>query len=126
MEVPAGFSIVDGNLQFTGETNKNINRDYVLRLTKNMYGLRQAGHNWYKRLYEELISVGFTQSRVDKCLFIRNYCIIIVYVDDCLIFSRDDAVLDGIISHLSSKFRITSDSDIGAYLGLDIRRNSAG
>jgi hypothetical protein len=114
IEIPAGFSIVDGNLQFTG--------DFVLRLTKNMYGLHQAGHNWYKRLYDELLSAGFTQSRVDKCLFIRHNCIVVVYVDDCLIFSKDNAVLDSLINHLGSKFCIASDINVGAYLGLDIRK----
>jgi hypothetical protein len=126
MEIPAGFTVVDGTLHFTGEANKNTNRDLVLRLTKNMYGHCQAGHNWYKRLHEELLSAGFTQSRVDKCLFIRHNCIIVMYVDDCLIFSKDDAILDSIIKHLSSIFRITSDTDVGAYLGLDIKRNSDG
>jgi hypothetical protein len=91
-----------------------------------MYGLRQAGHNWYKRLYDALITAGFSQSRVDKCLFIKHDCIIVVYVDDCLIFSKDEAVLDSIIKHLSTTFRITSDTDVDAYLGLDIKKNSDG
>jgi hypothetical protein len=47
-------------------------------------------------------------------------------VDDCLIFSKDEAVLDSIIKHLSTTFRITSDTDVGAYLGLDIKKNSDG
>jgi hypothetical protein len=55
-----------------------------------MYGLKQAGHNWYNKLTDELLSLGFIQSKVDKCLFIRLDCIILVYVDDCLIFSPSD------------------------------------
>jgi hypothetical protein len=94
MKVPAGFSIIDGNLQFTGEANKSITHDYVLQLKKNIYGLKHAGHKWYKCLYDKLTSAGFHQSKVDKCLFIRHDCIIVVYV--------------------------------GAYLGLDIKRNSEG
>jgi hypothetical protein len=91
-----------------------------------MYRLKQASHNWYKRLYDELISTGFTQSKVDKCLLIRHDCIIVIYVDNCLIFSKDEAVLDSIVQHLGATFRITSEADVGAYLGLDIRRTSAG
>jgi hypothetical protein len=63
---------------------------------------------------------------VDKCLFIRDNCIIIIYVDDCLIFSRDDKILEDILSHLGSVFQITSDMDVGAYLGLDIKCNVEG
>jgi hypothetical protein len=35
-------------------------------------------------------------------------------------------VLDSLINHLGSKFLITSDIDVGAYLGLDIKKNSDG
>jgi hypothetical protein len=42
MEIPAGFSIVDGKLTFTGEANHNTDKSYVVQLTTNMYGLKQA------------------------------------------------------------------------------------
>jgi hypothetical protein len=126
MEVPAGFCIVDGKLSFSGEANRNIDKDYVLRLTKNMYGLKQAGRNWYQGLHDELLTIGFKQSKVDKCLFICSGCIIVAYVDDCLLFSKDNSILDNVLNHLRTTFKITSEADVGAYLGLDIKRNSDG
>jgi hypothetical protein len=62
-----------------------------------VHGLKQAGNNWYICLHDDLMSIGFHQSQVDKCLFIRDNCIIIVYVDDCLIFSPNDKTLAEII-----------------------------
>jgi hypothetical protein len=70
MEIPAGYSIVNNVLTFTGEQQRHTERTHVLKLLKNMYGLKQAGHNWYNSLTDHLIQHGFRQSQVDKCLFI--------------------------------------------------------
>jgi hypothetical protein len=126
MEIPAGYQVVDGQLKFAGVHFKNSDKTYVLKLLKNMYGLKQAGNNWYRHLTDDLLHLGFTQSRVDKCLFIRSDCIILIYVDDCLIFSPQQKTIDNIIHHLSTVFRITSEDDVGAYLGIDISRNEQG
>jgi hypothetical protein len=126
MEVPAGYSIQNGELTFTGEGNKNVDLTWVLELQQNMYGLKQAGCNWYQRLHQELLQLGFRQSKVDKCLFYTTNCIIVIYVDDCPLFSPNDSTLNGIIKHLESIFCITTESDIGAYLGLNIQHNAKG
>jgi histone deacetylase 1/2 len=126
MEVPAGFDVIDGVLTFVGESVKRTDRKHVLRLRKNMYGLKQAGHNWYKHLTDDLLQHGFCQSQVNKCLFIRHDCIILIYVDDCLIFSPSQTTLQEITSHLEKVFKITSDDDVAAYLGIDISRNEKG
>jgi hypothetical protein len=121
MEIPAGYSIIDGKLQFSGETHCNTDKSFVLKLLKNMYALKQAGYNWYN--IDKLLQAGFTQSAVDKCLFIHHDCIIIVYVDDCLLFSPSDTVLDGMIELLNQLFKITSSNSIEAYLGLEVTRS---
>ncbi len=126
MEIPAGFHVVDGQLQFAGENFKQTDKTYVLKLLKNMYGLKQAGNNWYRHLTDDLLQIGFRQSKVDKCLFIRHDCLILIYVDDCLIFSPNKSTIDAIIQHLSTVFKITSEDDVGAYLGIDISRTSNG
>jgi hypothetical protein len=51
---------------------------------------------------------------------IREGCFIIVYVDDCLLFSPQDSTLESILSHLNKLFKLTSDANIGAYLGIRI------
>ena len=53
--------------------------------------------------------MGFEQGLVDPCLFFRNEVVLVVYVDDCLIFSpkkeRTDEVvkLPAFIAGLGSK-----------------------
>jgi len=123
LEIPAGYHVKDGNLTFAGETNKNHDKSHVLKLLKNMYGLKQAGYNWYNKLTDVLLDLGFKQSAVNKCLFICQNCVILVYVDDCLLFSSLDATLDAIIAHLKKHFNITLGSDIETYLGIEIIRH---
>lgn len=91
-----------------------------------MSGLKQAGQNWYQRLQQELLTLGFTQSKVDKCFFYSKTCMIVIYADDCLIFSPTDSTMDDVIKHLASVFHITTESNIGAYLGLNIQCNNNG
>lgn len=126
MEIPAGYTVQDEQLVFAGVNHKASDRSHVVKLLKNLYGLKQAGYNWYNTLTDELLKTGFKQSSVDKCLFIRHDCIIIVYVDDCLLFSPTDSVLDDMISFLNKHFKITSSTPIETYLGLEVSCNADG
>jgi len=99
---------------------------HVLKLLKNMYGLQQAGHNWYNSLTDHLLTAGFQQSNVDKCLVIQDDCIIVIYVDDCLLFRKSDDVLDKMILSLRQIFKITTTANLETYLGLEISQNGNG
>jgi len=127
MTIPPGFTVSNNtSLEFTGTSDADINILYVLRIKKNMYGLKQAGNNWLDSLCTSLIKFGFRQSDHDPCLFILHNCLILVYVDDCLIFGKDDKILDNIITSLQSNFVLTSQGSVGAYLGIDIKKNTQG
>jgi hypothetical protein len=91
-----------------------------------MYGLKQAGNNRFHHLKQSLLDRGFSQSNIDPCLFIRNKCLIIIYVDDCLLFAPSDAILDSLITSLQQNFNLTTEGDVGAFLGIDIKRNNDG
>jgi hypothetical protein len=91
-----------------------------------MYGLRQAGNNWFDALQSPLLLLGFHQSSHDPCLFIRKDCLLLVYVVDCLIFAKSDAVFDTVLASLENDFVLTSHGSVGAYLGIDIQWTSQG
>ena len=76
MELPIGFEDAPN-----GESCKF----YVLRLNKSLYGLKQAGYNWFAKISNGLRDCGFVQSNIDPCVFFGTKCIVLTYVDDCII-----------------------------------------
>ena len=75
MELPQGFNVGP-------ESGR-----YVLKLQKNLYGLKQAYHNWFEMIYGALGNLSINPSKVDPYVFNGEDVIVLVYVDDCLIFS---------------------------------------
>ncbi|RVW26826.1 Retrovirus-related Pol polyprotein from transposon RE2 [Vitis vinifera] len=63
--------------------------DYVCRLRKAIYDLKQAPKAWYSALKTALLALGFQNSKVDSSLFIYRHdsmvCYFLVYVDDLVI-----------------------------------------
>jgi hypothetical protein len=90
MELPIGFDAPNGeNCKF-----------YVLRLNKSLYGLKQAGYNWFAKLSYGLQDRGFVQSNIDPCVFFAPGCIIPTYVDDCIIVGDTSDRIDKLIQSL--------------------------
>ena len=59
----------------------------IVKLSKSLYGLRQASRQWHNHLAERLRSLGFTQCLADACVFrlmVNNKVSItlVVHVDD--------------------------------------------
>ncbi len=116
MELPAGVNPVD--------ILDIDRRRYVLKLNKSLYGLKQAGFNWFEKLKEGLTARDFVQSQVDKCVFLRKDCIVLTYVNDCIIIGKDMATVDLVISLLkcgNENFDLVDQGSIDKYLGLLIR-----
>lgn len=72
--------------------------DFVLKLEKSLYGLKQAANVWYRTLSSALINIGFRKSQTDPCLHTyekdgsKAYCI--SHVDDLLWVSKSRALID--------------------------------
>jgi hypothetical protein len=118
MELPFGFDL-DGD------------RRYILKLNKNLYGLKDASHNFWNLLRDGLEARGYErQSASDSCVFLGKDSIVLVYVDDCVVVQRKgSSAADKLIKSLKEgkeNFDFTDDGDLDKYLGVDVKRHKDG
>ena len=60
----------------------------------------------------------------DPCLFISNSLIVIIYVDDILIYGRSDAEINDLIEGLKrDEIVLQHKGTMEGYLGVDIQRD---
>ena len=101
----------------------------VLRLKKNLYGKKAAPRLWFHHLKERLERIGFRQMiDVDPCLFISDSCLLISYVDDCILVSRRTSDLDEVITRLrdDEKMTLEVEDDAAGFLGVHIKQHPNG
>lgn len=86
--------------------------DRVCKLNKAVYGLKQAGRQWNIKLDVALKTFGLTKSKMDPCIYFSGdlRLLVAIYVDDFLLFYKDEERLRGIRDFLNGKFRM---KDIG-------------
>ena len=99
----------------------------VLKLLKNLYGLKDAGRTWFEHLTNGLSSMGFVATASDPCIFTKGTDMICLYVDDCMILSKSKADTDAIFQYFERrKYSLTDEGTMEEYLGIMISHNDDG
>ncbi len=74
---------------FVSEDSKNM----VCKLTKSIYGLKQASRQWYFKFHQIIVSYGFEANLMDECVYHKfsgsKYIFLVLYVDDILLATND-------------------------------------
>ena len=85
----------------------------IAMLNRWLYGTKQAGLQWCKRMQTFLTSLGFTQSAEESCLYVHHEFLesgsvlttfALVYVDDILIAADKQISIDFVYNSLTSEF----------------------
>ncbi|CAI7799509.1 unnamed protein product [Closterium sp. NIES-53] len=98
------------------------------RLTRPVYGLRQAPREWHDTLCSTLYDLGFQPSSADPSLFVRHGStpfFVLVYVDDLVFATADRAALANVKLELQKRHSCTDLGELRHYLGLQITRDRA-
>lgn len=99
----------------------------VLRLGRPIYGLKQAGRMWNRKLHKVLTSMGFRRLDSDRSVYIYSKdeirIIIPVHVDDLTLASKSQAAIDQTVADLSKHFKLRNLGPTRFLLGIEITRN---
>jgi len=86
---------------------------YIYKLQRSLYGLRQSPQIYFDYLKSVLTDpngLNFQQLTFDPCLFIKDGLLIVVYVDDLLLYSLTNEKIDEAIAGIKKVFEITEDN----------------
>ena len=100
-------------MELSGVGEKNSG--YILCLNVSLYGVKQPNFNWHQKLKQALEDRGFRESLSDPCVFLSPKMIVLSYVDDCILISRDESIIEKFIQSLSEgqeKFIFTDEGAI--------------
>jgi hypothetical protein len=109
MELPTGIVV-------SGIADKSW--AYVLKLGKSLYGLKQASLNWFEKLKQGLVDQGFTPSKINPCLYLKENIVLLTYVDDCIIISPLKESIDHRILSMQSgpeNFKLTVEGVVNKF-----------
>jgi hypothetical protein len=98
---------------------------FRIRLTKSLYGIKQAAKVFNDKVNEYLNKIGFRRLTNDVCFYIyqneNDIYMLIVHVDDILISGIDKNIIEYLVQRINDGFkRITKTDSVKRYLGIDL------
>lgn len=97
----------------------------VCLLKKSLYGLKQAPRQWNKEFSNFLQGLKLEVSTHDRCVYYRtkpSILIIVIYVDDGLIFAQNLDEINIILKELHERFEV-HEADSTVFLGFQINQS---
>lgn len=121
---------VDTELYMTLPLDMTAGVPTVVKLIKSIYGLKQSGELWNKKLDGILKGLGFSRSICDPCIYFRNdgdkgMFYIAVYVDDILTMAKENGQLQQFEEQLKTKVMQIRGGPLERYVGTEITRDRA-
>ncbi|KAE8713459.1 hypothetical protein F3Y22_tig00110209pilonHSYRG00092 [Hibiscus syriacus] len=114
MQQPQGFEEVESD-----------RTPLVCKLNRALYGLRQAPRNWYVKLKEHLVHIGFEVSLADCSLFVMRrekfVVYVLVYVDDIIVTGNSVCKVEEVVSLLGEKYSLKDLGQLNFFLGIEVK-----
>lgn len=127
MRVPPGYLQLSSLPAINNITDIS---EWVCKLRKSIYGLRQAPRCWFTKFMTTLKHFGFIQSHADNSLFTfhadNQFIAVLVYVDDILITGTSKNIINQVFTHMASAFKVKDLGSLRYFLGIEAARNQSG
>jgi hypothetical protein len=99
----------------------------VYKLSKALYGLRQAPRAWNMKLDSTLKKLGFIQSPLEHGLYARggedSRPLVGVYVVDLVVVGGCDQVICRFKKQMQAKFKMSDLGPLSFYLGIEVHQD---
>lgn len=98
---------------------KATNKNTVLKLNRALYGLTESPRCWNETINKFAKENGFKRSDYDNCLYYKEDCWMLIYVDDILLIGETKNTKEALKNNFNAK-------DLGnmkVFLGMEIERN---
>ena len=99
---------------------------HTMKMIKAQYGLKSSGLCWHNRFYDVLTSMGFTPSRAESDIWMRDcgdhYEYVACYVDDLLIASKNPKAITDALQAAPHNFKLKGTGPVTQHLGCSFDR----
>jgi hypothetical protein len=96
--------------------------DRVYKLSKALYGIKQASQAWYARLKTFLLEHGYVMRSVDKTIFTlnhgTNFLLVQIYVDDIIFGGSSHTLVSRFQEMMESEFQMSMMGELTFFLGV--------
>jgi hypothetical protein len=104
--------------------------NYVYKLSKALYRLKQAPRAWYECLRDFLITNGFKVGKVDPTLFTKTIAkdlfVCQIYVDDIIFGSTNKSTCEEFSRIMVQKFEMSMMGELKYFLGFQVKQLQEG
>jgi hypothetical protein len=102
----------------------------VYKLSKAMYGLKQAPQAWYARFKTFLVEHGYVMGSVDKNIFTLNhgndFLLVQIYVQDVIFGGSSDMLVSSFQEMMENKFQMSMMGELTFFIGIQVKQMKHG
>ncbi|MCO5599390.1 hypothetical protein L7F22_053492 [Adiantum nelumboides] len=98
--------------------------NYVCKILKSLYGLKQSPHQWYRHFHQCMLDLGYIRFTSEPNIYTRHtrgvFFLPAIYVDDILLLSNSEPALLTAKEDLQSVFSMTDMGSLHFCLGIQV------
>jgi hypothetical protein len=102
------------------------NKNQCWKLKKALYGTKQGAKCWYNEIKGTALKLGFKTSVLDESVFYKENIWLVLYVDDILVMSTDNALCEKLIDQLKKFYQVTVQDRIVDFLQMEWTYSESG